>query len=68
MSNRNSVSDNPTRTASAFTVRLDWLLSVTRKNSAEPKLAKIATNKTMTTIFTARRREPSAPSVLLVKS
>src|SRR5216683_2224699 len=31
MSNRNSVSDNPTRSASAFTVRLDWPPSVTRK-------------------------------------
>src|SRR5882762_1878462 len=53
MSNRNSVSDNPTRSASAFTVRLDWPPSVTRKNSAEPRLARIATNNRMTTIFTA---------------
>src|SRR6266571_1493134 len=68
MSSRKSVSDSPTRSASALTVRLDWPRSVTRKNSAEPRLARIATKNRIMTIFTARRRAFPAPSVLLVKT
>src|SRR5213592_2891746 len=64
MSSRKSVSDSPTRTASALTVRLDWPRSVTRKNSAEPRLARIATKNRMTTIRTPPRRENRRHPVL----
>ena len=46
-----SVIENATRHVSAFAVRVDEPLSLTRKYSAEPRLVSIKTMKIKTTIF-----------------
>ena len=58
-----SAIENPTRNASAFTVRLLLPLSFIRKTSAEPRLARISTKAMATRIFMVEPDEAGAKHV-----